>query len=181
MGKKRREKKSEFEERNAPLLASVICGGAWGQIWGLPLTMQLLFPLIDSGSSWGKWSSLLIPTLGESRAVPCPLHEVLIAWSEGQGEGNGKGPRPLFIVPWLSYPAVSTSFPWAMLQSLCWVFKESSKGSGNGHASPESCQPLGLCLEQFGASSQTWKLSLCKGFQEIDWQSHPEKVLGEMQ
>ena len=45
MGKKKRDKKPESEERIALLLASMIRRGAWGQIQGLPVTMQLLcFP-----------------------------------------------------------------------------------------------------------------------------------------
>lgn len=90
-----------------------------------------VFPLTDSDPAGESDHPFCFWGLEESRAVPCPLRGGLAAWSEGQGGGEGKQLGPLFIVPQLSHP-LRTSFPWATLQSLWWVFKEGCKGPANG-------------------------------------------------
>lgn len=179
MVKKEGDRKPEFKERCAPLLASTIRGGAWGQIQGLPVTMQLLcFPWLAVTQQGEKDHPFCFQGLGESRMVPCSLHGGSAAQSDGQGGSKGKQLGPLLVVPQLSYPPY-IPLPLVMLQPLCWVFKEGCKEPDNSphqqsHTSlifsPSNLVP---CLKHC-RFSLTWK------FQETDWESLLERVLGEI-
>lgn len=185
MGKKRREQKVRVWRKKCPSLG--LCDMQRGMRSGLRTALdnaasvslerqwiQLGKVIISSDSSSGGVNSSSLPTTWR---LSC------LIWGAGRGQREEAG--ALVYCSSTLLPTTERFIPLGNAAVTVLSLQRRQQGPGNGHlqshASPESCQPLGLCLEQFGASSQTWALNLCKGFQETDWESRPGRVLGEMQ
>lgn len=132
MGKERRGQKARVRRKKCPSrgLNDMQTGLRSGSRTARDNAASV-FPLTDGDPAGERDHPFCCRGLGESKAVPYSLRGGSSAWSEGQRGDEGKRPGPLFIVPQLCCSR-HASFPWAMLQSLCWVFKEGCKGPGDG-------------------------------------------------